>query len=353
MELEHKPDFDRAVTYWEAFWSGEIIDRPCVAITAPKDPSERREHPPSLNAANGRYLEALETYDQWAQSTHFGAEAIPFYQVNFGPDQFSAFIGARLVMAKDHGTSWVEPYVTDWKDVEIQLIEDQDSLWTEMLRYVRLAAQYSEGRFLVGTVDLHSNMDCMMAIRGTQALCFDLIDCPDEVENVLVEVRGLYPRVYDTIYHAGNMSTWGCAGWAPFYSTGKLCTIQCDFIFMISPEHARRFVIPALVEEASFLDHSVYHLDGPQALVHLDDIMAIPDIDVIQWVPGAGRGRMIEWMDLLKRIQSGGKGLQIGCTPEEVKRFHRELRPEGVLYHVGAASIQEADELLEWLRHNT
>ena len=353
MELQFKPDFDRARTYWEAFWNREIIDRPCVSITAPKEPANPREPPSVLNAVDGRYLESLQRFERWVASTHFGGEAIPFYQVNFGPDQFSAFIGAELVMSEDHGTSWVKPFVTDWQTVQIRIREEESSIWIQMLNYLQLADRFSKGKFLVGMIDLHSNMDCLMAIRGTQALCMDLIDRPHDVERVLTEVRALFPRVYDAIYEAGDMRSRGCVGWAPFYSTGKFCTIQCDFIFMVSPEHARRFAIPALAEEASFLDHSVYHLDGPGALVHLNDILAIPDIDVIQWVPGAGNGRMIDWIDLLKTIQAAGKGLQIGCTPEELKRFHRELRPEGVLYCCGTASVQESDELLDWLQSNT
>ena len=37
MDLLYKPDFDRVKKYWKAYWEKEIIDRPCVYITAPKD----------------------------------------------------------------------------------------------------------------------------------------------------------------------------------------------------------------------------------------------------------------------------------------------------------------------------
>jgi succinate dehydrogenase flavin-adding protein (antitoxin of CptAB toxin-antitoxin module) len=63
-----------------------------------------------------------------------------------------------------------------------------------------------------------------------------------------------------------------------------------------------------LLKKLHFLDHCVYHYDGKGALGHLDDILAIPDIDVIQWVPGDGNPRSIEWMDLLHKIQAAGKG---------------------------------------------
>jgi hypothetical protein len=163
----------------------------------------------------------------------------------------------------------------------------------------------------------------------------------------------MYMPIYEGIYEAGDMGRRGTIGWAPFYCEGKFATIQCDFIGVIGPEDARRFVIPALSEEASYLDHSVYHYDGPDALVHLNDILAIPRIDVIQWVPGERNPRLIKWIDLLKKIQKAKKGLQIYCSVEEVKKFHKELRPEGILYCVEASSRQEADNLNSWLKKNT
>jgi 5-methyltetrahydrofolate--homocysteine methyltransferase len=123
---------------------------------------------------------------------------------------------------------------------------------------------------------------------------------------------------------------------------------------MISPRMARKFVIPAVAEEAAYLDHCVYHYDGKEALGHLDDILAIDDIDVIQWVPGDGNPRSVEWMDLLKKIQASGKGLWIyDWTIDEIKQFYKELRPEGLLFQVGARTRAEADDLVEWLRKNT
>jgi hypothetical protein len=59
-------------------------------------------------------------------------------------------------------------------------------------------------------------------------------------------------------------------------------------------------------------------------------------------------------MDLLLEIQKAGKGLYLGCSPDELKVFHSTLKPEGVLYDVwGVHSQREADDLLRWLREYT
>ena len=41
MELALKPDLDEALEHWRAFWNKEIIRRPCIAITAPREGVER------------------------------------------------------------------------------------------------------------------------------------------------------------------------------------------------------------------------------------------------------------------------------------------------------------------------
>jgi len=182
----------------------------------------------------------------------------------------------------------------------------------------------------------------------------DFYDAPDAVMARMLEARRLYQPVYDGLYEAGGMAgQGGSIGWTPFWCDGKFATIQCDFICMVSPEIAREYIIPALAEEAAFLDRCVYHLDGPGALPHLDDILAIKDIDVIQWVSGAGQKPMWQWLDVLKKCQAAGKGLQIyDISTEDAKTLHRELDPVGVVYCLN----EDRDSILafaDWLVKNT
>jgi len=174
------------------------------------------------------------------------------------------------------------------------------------------------------------------------------MDCPGDVHRILDKVRKTYRDVFEMAYKSANLNKTGSIGWAPTYCpSGKFAVIQCDFSCMVSPSQAREFVIPAIAEEASFLDHCVYHYDGKDALGHLDDILSIKEIDVIQWVPGDGQPRTIEWMDLLKKIQKAGKGLWIyDWTNQEIIDNFKELSPEGLCFSTFASSQKEADNLL-------
>lgn len=352
MELQFKPDFERARTYWRAFWEHAVLDRPIVMAPTLKDPAHPVKRPSILNRAGGDYRGALARFEHWAAATYFAGEAMPSMDVWFGPDQFAAFMGAELAYAEDNETSWTTPCVTDWRTVQLKLDETPRSAWMELLDFVRTAAQHGQGKYLVSTLDMHTNLDALRGLRGTQELCFDLVDCPDEVERAMRQVRALYAPVYEAVYAAGDMQR-GTTSWLPSYCEQRFAVVECDVICLLGPRHARRFVLPAIAEEAAYLDHCIFHLDGPAALTHLDDLLAIPDIDAIQWVPGDGQPRSVEWMTLLQKIQAAGKGLWLDWTIDEIHQHYRDLRPEGLCFHLTPASPQEADELLEWLKRHT
>ena len=352
MELQYKPDLEQARRYWRAFWEHAVLDRPVVMAPTPKDPAHPVKKPPILTRAGSDYSGALARFEHWASSTYFAGEAIPSMDCWFGPDQFAAFTGAALTYAEEDETSWTTPNVTDWRTVQLKLDESPGSVWQELLKFVRLAAEHGQGKYLVSTLDMHTNLDALRGLRGTQELCFDLIDYPDAVDQAMNQIRALYAPVYEAVYTAGDMRR-GTTSWLPSFCEQRYAVVECDVICLLGPRHARRFVLPAIAEEAAYLDHCIFHLDGPDALTHLDDILAIPEIDAIQWVPGDGQPRSPEWMDLLQKIQAAGKGLWLEWTIDEIHQHYRDLRPEGVCFYVTPDSPRQADELLAWLKRHT
>ena len=347
-------DFNRKVEYWNAFWQKEVIDRPLICVTAPKSGVEYHPHIQTDNISamacmNEDYDSFFESVKRNVRSTYYGGEAIPYVNLTLGPDQYAGYLGAKITMGEGMDTTWVHSIVNDWDEFDVKIHKEDESYFNKMKKFLSYAAKAADGEFAAGMLDLHSNMDALSALRGPQDLCFDLYDYPEKVHRILNDVRKTYSEVFEMAYNAGNMKETGSIGWAPTYAPkGKFAVIQCDFSCLISPDQVREFVIPAIEEEAAFLDYNVYHYDGKDALGHLDDILAIKDIDVIQWVPGDGQPRSIEWMDLLKKIQRAGKGLWIyDWTCEEILEHFKELRPEGLVFSVGASSEDEAKKLLE------
>lgn len=353
--LAFKPDFAEAKERWLAFWEHELIDRPCCLVTAPKaDAGKLPPNPPYLAGARDAFGPVIDALLARAEGTWFGGEAMPSYTPSFGPDMFAAWLGANLEFDKDnYGTNWVAARVKDWtREPPLALAED-NHWWKRMLAFCRALANAFQDKMLVAHLDLHSNMDALSALRSPQNLCLDLLDVPERIEQAMREVTPLYPVIYDALYEAGNMGRHGTLGWVPAYHPVKTNTIQCDFAALVGPEHFRRFVMPALAAEAAYLGHTVYHLDGPECLVHLDDLCSIPGLDCIQWVSGARNKPFVEWMDLLKRIQSKGVAVWIPCNADSIKVFHRELDPSLLFYVCSVRSQAEGEGVLRWLASNT
>ena len=105
--------------------------------------------------------------------------------------------------------------------------------------------------------------------------------------------------------------------------------IQCDVCASLNPKLFTQHVLPDLKEQSEKLDHTIYHWDGPKQLKYADEILALPDIDGIQWVPGSNQPEdgSDHWMPLYKKVQASGKFLHMS-TSHLMAKCYRELDPK-------------------------
>lgn len=350
--LAFKPDMEDAARRWEAFYAGDLIDRPVVCVTAPKPGGQPVEAPSYRDKVFGDIDEIITRVLAAAEATYYGGEAIPAFCPSFGPDEIAVFCGATFHWSEDSGnTNWSAPIVEDWREALPLRIQQDHPLWQRMLAFYRRAAERMAGKMLLSSLDLHSNMDLLAALRGPQRLCLDTLDQPEMLDEAMQSARAVFPPLWEAISRAGQMNERGyCHG---FYALDGAAILQCDFSCMIGPEMFRRWVLPALEEEAAIVRHALYHWDGPDALKHMDDLLHSRGLFALSYVPGDGRGSHKDYIDLFQRVQAGGKAVQVWGTPEEIKAIHRHLRPEKVFYCTSTASPDEADALLEWFVQHT
>ena len=350
--LSLKPDLEEAERRWLAFWEHEMIDRPLCAIRAPRDGAEPVGGPPYMAGAQGDYRQVAEQALAAAECVYWGGEAIPGYSPSFGPDLYAGWLGCEIQFAEaEIRTSWAVPCVEDWEDVLPIRLDPDNVWWRRMLDFCAVLAEVFEGKMLVSHLDQHGNMDALLAMRGGVKLCMDLVDKPEVIDRVMHDVCATYAPIDLALREAGGMAR--ACGRIPAYHPERTNTIQCDFAALIGPEHFRRWALPALEEEAAHLGKCLMHYDGPEMLVHLDEVLTIPGLECIQWQPGARNQPFIGWMELLKRIQSKGRAVYVSCSLEELKTYHRELDPALVFYQCSAPSEKEAEDTLKWLVQNT
>ena len=116
---------------------------------------------------------------------------------------------------------------------------------------------------------------------------------------------------------------------------------------MFSADMYRRFVVPALTEQCAWLDNSIYHLDGTQAVHHLDALLEIEPLDAIEWTPQAGieTGGHKRWHDMYKRILAAGKSVQVvNVELHELAPLLDTIGTKGVYALIQFKDQREADE---------
>ncbi|MCD4830177.1 MAG: hypothetical protein K8R02_00035 [Anaerohalosphaeraceae bacterium] len=350
--MKYKTDFKRAQQYWDAFWSHDIIDRPCAMVFAKM--GEEHITVPRLQSVTDDFSTNFEIAEKYLNGTAFLGEAMPGFRPGFGPDQMAAFLGMPLTInPESRDTSWTEKIVDNWKNFMPLQLDENNTIWQRMKEFHKVAEEFCRDKCLLLNIDLHANIDCLEAMRGAEKLLFDLIDVPEIVDDLMMQVRPIYKQIYNELWQYGDKARLGSSSGLQLYSRGKTDMVQSDYICLLSPDMFRRFALPAIEEEAAFIDDAAFHLDGPDALNHLDALLAVREIKVIQWVPGAGRKINHEWPEVIDKIQAAGKAALLYGTCEEIKSIHGRYKPELLVYCVNAESETEGRDFLEWLKNNT
>jgi hypothetical protein len=348
LELLYKPDAGQACARMEAWWNKQILDRPAVLLTAPQpnpQPLPAKRHASLAE----RWMDVEFTIESAAvtiANTYWAGDGLPLFCPNLGPELLSATMGAPLTFGET--TSWSKPILHDWTGIEKLCIDVYSPNIQTQLALQRIALQMGKGKFVTGITDIHPGADLAASFRDPQQLCMDLMDVPDEVHALMRQIFWAFFDFYtlqrDVLLAGGQTLT---SAWLPLYCTdGRYYIPSCDFSIMVSTAMFREFFLPELLAEIAWLDRSIYHLDGPGALRHLDTLLDIGQLDGIQFVYGDGAKPASRWMPVFQRIQAGGKNLHITIEPHEVDTFIQNLRPEGVMLQMEAGSVEEADAVL-------
>ena len=231
---------------------------------------------------------------------------------------------------------------------------DPHNKWFQrQLAIVDEGLRLADGRFLVGMPDLVENIDILAAMRAPQTLLLDLVDAAPLVEERLRQINTVYVAAFDALYERIKDDAGGCA-YGPFsiWGPGETAKVQCDASAMLSPKMFRRFVVPALTEQCRWLDYSMFHLDGEDALCHVDALLQIEPLDAIQWTPvfgyGAEGGGKPKWHDLYRRILAAGKSVQaVAVKCDEVLPMLDAVGPAGMYIATAAPNETAARQLID------
>mgnify|MGYP001077185720 CR=1 FL=1 len=348
----YKEDWGKAKTRMEAWWNGEVLDRPALQVTAPRDKPIGRikqlAQPSTLYEqwTNADYV--LDKAENYFKQTFFGGEAFPMWWPNFGPDIFAAYLGCAIEFGEN--TSWSFPLNNSLAEIAGFTLDEENFWWKKTVDFINLGVQRGKGRFIVGLTDIHPGADGLAALRDPQQLALDAIDDPEGVKEALDALFDVFVDVYTKQYDLVKSVSGGSTAWLQAYAENKRWyPTSCDFCCMLSSEMFKDVFLDELIDEMRWLDRSLFHLDGPGALHHLDTFLNIPELGGIQWVPGAGEQvhGMSKWIPVLKRIQAADKLIHIDVQAHEVEPLLEELSPKGLMMSTSCKSETEARLLLK------
>ena len=348
----YKSDIEACRQRVDAWWNHSIIDRAVVQITAPRDNSEVYRGPETEDLH--RYWTdpaiVIPRLEHALARTFFAGEAFPvMYPVSINMVSIlNKFLGApnRYV---GRNTTWSEPIIEDWAsrpkfdyNPESEWWKLSRALMQESIRFARDNAL----QYFVGIPDLNGPTEVLSGLRGAQLFAQDFYDNREFIKPALEEVNKAWLAYWrESIKITHQLG--GYFFWMRIWSDLPAVDLQSDVSCLLSPQMFDEYLLPFIDEQTKWVERTIYHLDGPDAIRHLDALLDLPRLTGIQWVQGAGEKPTVEWIPLLKQIQDAGKLVYATCEKHEIGTIMEELKPEGLMLVTQCANEQEAGELLQ------
>ena len=344
-----KPNFEaskqRYLDWWQqkgvvlTMW--EHLDKegaPCAAIPAPPaaqnssqfwfDPEWRSDY---LNYRMSRYS--------------YKADILPVANTQLGPGSLAAILGANLEGRED--TIWIRENA----GFDGTIVWDENNPWWQLhLNLLKSCKAKAQGNYLVGCPDLVEGLDVLASLKGSDHVMLDMMMDPETTLQQLQAINDVYFKVFDRIYDLINVDGEMAFCYFSIWGPGKVAKLQCDISIMISEEDFRIFVWPFLREQCDRLDYTLYHLDGVDAIRHLDAVLELENLNAVQWTPGEGQpqGGNACWYGLYRKILQKGKSVMANWVQlDELKPLLDNVGNQGLNIQMDFKTEREIEEALK------
>lgn len=366
--MNYKKNWEEAKEKWRNYWKRENTGRPLMCIITEKEGSRdaAREEQIQVRDVEDKYMNAdriVDRFRYFCETHEFLAESFPNLSVDFGPGSMAGYLGSNIIFERK--TVWFEEFVEDWLSYPDLAFDEKNKWLVKHLEVYKRVKELAGDDFYIGIPDIMENLDVLVSMRGAQDTIFDMMDEPEELLRRVNQVQDLYFAYYDRFYEIAKLSENGtdssCYTVFQIWGEGKTGKLQCDFSAMISPDQFREFVQEALRGQAKQLDHVLYHLDGPDAIRHLDALMEIEEIDALQWTSGdyGPDGTFSEWYSIYDKAVAAGKGLWVkvytGTVEEWIKRLDELVARYGsnaLFLYFSPMSKADGERLLQYAEEN-
>lgn len=267
------------------------------------------------------------------------ADVLPAAWPEIGTVSLAPCLGAEAVYAE--GNIWYRPCIADPVTHPPLRFDPDHPAFRTLAAVVRRSVETSGGNYLIGMPAVISNLDVLAELRGIQNLLLDMIERPEWVHEKLQEIETAYRLAFDALYDLIKTPDGGMAfGYFMLWGPGRTGLLQCDAAALFSPAMFEQFVVPYLRRSVEFLDYSMFHVDGHQALVHVDCLLDLEGLDAVEWTPDpqVPPGGSPHWYDLYQRILAARKAVWVAnIDTEDVLPLLDAIGGRGVYLNVTTA----------------
>lgn len=311
--------YDKIKEDFEDWWEGKL-ERPIIQVTLDQASGKGGD----FFASNYRKVildamydfdlpveDAAKVVDDAYSACIYSGDAIPvFYMRPTGI--LGGFLGQEFGIDHNLGTVWFKKMCPELSGIINVQLDEESPLLKRSIALTKAVQDYFDGRMPVGLPDFGGVMDIVSSIRDANPLLEELYFEEDDVKKACWNVHEQFKKAYDKFMDAIDINRIpGYTCWATMLSQKPYFVLQNDFSAMISTDMYDEFYLPILREECKYIPRTIYHLDGPGAVRHLDSILTVPELDGVQWIQGAGAPGLDQWPDIYKKIQKAGKLCQV------------------------------------------
>jgi hypothetical protein len=350
-----KEDWITTREWLTGWWNQEVTGHWALGVSAPREkPLEVSPAPSAPKDFKKHWLDTegnlLRSEAEMARH-YFGGCWFPYLTAGLGPGVLNLFLGSEPEFMKD--TVWYNPITKDPASLTLQM-DKQNKYWLWTIKTTEMYLEKSKGRFITGIPDLIEGIDILAQLLGNENLLMSLLDCPAEIHRLLDQLDDIYFEAFDPLYNLVKDNRNGNAFIAfNAWGNGRTIKSQCDFSAMISPDMFAEFVVPHLKTQCERVDYCVYHLDGPDAVKHINHIVSVDKLNAVQWIPGDGSEHPSPadkywWNKVWEPVYNAGKSAMLHyCPPQEIEPFVKHFGQAGTFISTSVENEYEAKKLIE------
>ncbi len=294
------------------------------------------------------YLPHVERWQR--RAADLSGDTIQRLTPGFGIPWMEAIAGCPIVAHP--GSLWAGQCLRDYRNRRPIRFSPDNPWLQKLLECTRAMVELADGQFPIAVPQMRGPLDILAAMRTPAQMCLDVLESPDDVQQVLAELTDLYIAVGEAVlaeippFRQGYVTRMNM--WVP----DKALTLQNDVSTLISARVYRQLVQSFDRKIASRFHYTDFHMHSTEHH-QIDAVLEEEEVTAIQLaLEHTVGGPPLETMLAAARRILNKKPLLLACPDRaSAERCIRELPPAGLCIMIVSSDEDTPSALNAWMHH--